>query len=194
MPNALPTYRFPSGTCIANAQVPEREPVTPDSPALAVMTDLTKVRAVCVSPQATLIEAETRMIHQGVRMLFVIGEPPCVDGIVTAADVHGEKSMRLVQQRHLKHGELIVGDVMAPLHELNAIDYSSVVRANVAQLVATLLKLGHGHLLVMEGATANSPPRVRGIVSLTQVERQLGMSLNSVEIATTFAEIKQALA
>ena len=36
--NTLPTFRFPEGTCIAQAQPPMGQPVTLASPARAVMT------------------------------------------------------------------------------------------------------------------------------------------------------------
>ena len=71
-PKALPTFRFPDGTCIAQAQPRQHPAVTLESPALSVMTDLTEVRAATVAPGMSLHQAELEMIHQGVRMLFVV--------------------------------------------------------------------------------------------------------------------------
>ena len=42
---ALPTFRLDRGTTLAQAQPTDNAPVTLASPALAVMTDLTKVKA-----------------------------------------------------------------------------------------------------------------------------------------------------
>jgi len=192
--NPLPTFRFPDGTRIAQAQPPQKGPVTLASPALAVMTDLTEVRAATVQPQTSLANAELKMIHQGVRLLFAVDEMPNVQGIVTAGDIHGDKPLRLVQQRQLTHDEITVADVMTPLSSLDGIDFAALSRATVGQVVATLLKFGHPHLLVVEGASVAGPARIRGLVSQTQVERQLGTPLQSMEIATTFSEIHRALA
>lgn len=191
---ALPTFRFPGGTCIPQAQPPMHGPVSMESPALQVMTDLAEVRAATTTPEMPLAQAEAKMIHQGVRLLFVSTEMPCVDGIVTALDLQGNKPLRLVHQRHARYEDLCVGDVMTPLTELDAIDFASLRKATVGHVVATLLKFGRPHLLVVEGFTASAPARIRGLISQSQVERQLGHALPTAEVASTFAEIEQALA
>lgn len=190
----LPTFRFPDGTCIAQAQPVQHGAVTLDSPALQVMTDLTEVRAATTQPQISLAQAKTKMIHQGVRLLFVVSEMPCVDGIVTAADLEGNKPLRLVHQRQVRHEELCVADVMTPLANLDVIEFSTLQRATVAQVVDTFKQFGQLHLLVVEAASASAPARIRGILSQTQVQRQLGVPLHTTEIARTFSEIEQALA
>ncbi len=189
----LATYRVPDGTCVAQAQVARRAPVDLDSPALAVLTDLTEVRAATASPGITLPEAEQLMIQQGVRLLFVVTEVPCVDGIVTLYDMHGEKSVRVLEERRLRREQLQVRDVMTPLSALDAVDYGALSGATVGDVVATFRQLGHPYLIVIEAASAAAPGRVRGLISQSQVERQLGSALPAVEIAGTFAEIHRAL-
>ena len=191
---ALPTFRFPERTCIAQAQPVTHGPVTLESPAIEVMTDLAEVRAATTTPQMALAQAESKMIHQGVRMLFVVSEMPGVDGIVAAADLRGNKPMQLVNQRQVRYEDLTVEDVMTPLSDLDAIDFMTVRRASVGQVVATLAQFGHPHLLVVESASPVSQARIRGIISQTQVERQLGQALAMTEVASTFAEIEKALA
>jgi len=192
MPNTpLPTIRYPAGTRIVQAQPPQHGAVSFESPAINVMTDLTLVRAATIPPQSPLGQAELKMIHQGVRLLFVVSEMPSVDGIVTAGDLSGDKPLRLVHQRQMKFNDMTVSDVMTPLNEIDAIDIVALRRANVGQVVATLIRSGRPHLLVtqqMDGA-----PLIRGLISRTQIERQLGTQLMATEIATTFAEIEQAL-
>lgn len=190
---ALPTFRFPEGTCIAQAMPHQHDHVSMSSPAVHVMTDLAAVRAATIEPHTSLAQAEQRMIHQGVRLLFVVSEMPCVDGVVTARDLQGDKPLRLVNQRQVKYGDLSVLDVMTPLSQIDAVDYAAIARAQVSDVVSTLQKFGHPHLLVIESATEKTAARIRGIISQTQVERQLGKPLAATEIATTFAEIEKAL-
>jgi CBS-domain-containing membrane protein len=192
--SALPTFRFPENTCIPQAQPQSMGPVTLTSPGLQVMTDLALVKASTIDPQTSLARAEQVMIHQGVRLLFVVSSFPCVEGLVTAADLIGDKPMRVVHQRGVHHQELSVADVMSELSALDALDFSVLKSANVAQVIATLNKFGRQHLLVVESATSQSPARIRGVISQTQLERQLGRSIAAAEIATTFAEIGKALA
>lgn len=191
---ALPTFRFPAGTHIVQVQPPQHGPVTLASPAMEVFTDLAQIRAATVQPQTSLGQAELKMIHQGVRLLFVVSDMPSVDGILTAADIAGDRPMRLVNQRQIKFHELTVADVMTPLFEIDAITFASVQRATVEQVVATLVHRGRPHLLVIDSETADGSPRIRGLISQTQVERQLGRQLPSTGMAQTFAEIEQVLA
>lgn len=189
----LPTFRFPDGTCIPQAVVPANRSVKLDSPALWVMTDLTQVGAATVRPDETLGSAEQIMIQQGVRMLFVVEHMPCVDGVITATALAGDKPMKLVQQRQVRRDELCVGDVMSRLSDLDVVPLEVLERATVGAVAAMLRKLGRRHLLVVEHATAESAARIRGLISHTQVERQLRSPLPMHEIATSFLEIEQAL-
>ena len=190
----LPTRHLAAGSTLTQAEPWATTPVTLDSPALAVMTDLAKVKAATTVRSTRLPQAEQLMIYQGVRMLFVVGEMPVVEGLVTHADIDGDRAMRVVQQRGLRHDEVTVGDVMTDLATLDAVDLAALKTARVSNVVATLKALGHHHLLVTERGAASQPARIVGIVSRSQVARQLGMPVEVVEIAGSFAEIKQMLA
>lgn len=192
--NTLSTFRFPEGTCIAQAQPHMGVPVTLSSPGRAVMTDLTHVRAATIRPDMPLAEARQTMIHQGVRLLFVVSEMPCVEGLITSTDLEGERPMQQIHKRGVKYEDLVVADVMSPLSTLDAIDLEDLAHADVARVVATLKQLGRRHMLVVQKAGTGHGPRVRGVISQTQIERQLGQPIALVETAGSFAEISQSLA
>jgi CBS domain-containing protein len=189
----LPTFRLERGTAIAQADVSNDAPVTLESPALDVMTDLTRVKAATTHPATTLRHAEQLMIYQGVRMLFVVTTMPSIEGLITATDLDGDKRMRVVHERGLHYDELSVADVMTELASLDAIDYGRMRTASVGNAIATLKRLGRNHLLVVEAATARTPRRIRGVVSRSQIERQLGTRIDVTPIASSFSEIERAL-
>lgn len=191
---ALPAFSLEPGTALAQAQPWNSEPVTLHSPALAVMTDLTQVKAATIPPAAGLRQAEQTMIYQGVRMLFVVSGMPAIEGLVTTTDLRGDKQMRAVHDRGLHYDELTVADVMTGLSQLDALDFARVRAAQVGNLVATLKRQGRNHLLVVEAASAGAPRRVRGVVSRAQIERQLGTPIAITPIASSFSEIERALA
>ena len=191
--SALPAFRLEAGVSIAQAAPWLTAPVTADSPAREVMTDLTLVKAATVHPQTSLRQAEQLMIYQGVRMLFVVTEMPSFDGLITTTDLHGDRQMRLVHERGARYDELTVADVMTPLAMLDAIDHDRIARAQVGDLIATLRRFGRNHLLVVQAATDGTPRRVRGVVSRAQIERQLGEAITLTPIAENFSEIERAL-
>ena len=130
--SALATRRLQHPTTIAQAQPWQTDAVTLDSPALAVMTDLTKVKAATTSPATTLRQAEQLMIYQGVRMLFVVSEMPSLEGLITSTDLHGDHVMRIIQQRNARYDELTVGDVMVSRSALDAIEHEQMRRRRSA--------------------------------------------------------------
>lgn len=171
---ALNTFRFSADTCIPQAQPKERERVSLESPAINVMTDLAQVRAETISPETPIAKAEDVMKFRGVRSLFVTSNFPCVDGLVTAADLMGNKPLQVVGQRNIKFQDVCVSDVMKEFAEMDLLDYDELKAATVSRVVATFKKLKCSHLLVVQAATKSGPARIRGVISLTQVERQLG--------------------
>jgi len=190
----LRTFRFPEDACIAQAQPPMGVPVTPASPARAVMTDLTHVRAATIAPDMRLTEARQTMIHQGVRLLFVVREMPCVDGLITSTDLEGERPTQVISARSLRYEDLTVADVMSPLPSLDAIDLEDLSHANVAQVIDTLKQVGRRHLIVVQKAGQGHGPRVRGVISLSQIERQLGQTIGLVDTSEIYRETRSTLA
>jgi CBS-domain-containing membrane protein len=173
----LTTFRFSEETCIPQAQPKFKTHVALDSSALDVMTDLAVVKAETIDPKTLLPAAEKVMISRGVRSLFVTTDFPCVDGLVTAADLMGNKPLQVISNRRIKHQELCVEDVMTPLSGLDIADYDELKNSTVDRVVATFEALKCTHLLVVQRAREEGPARIRGVISVTQVERQLAMSI-----------------
>ncbi len=190
---AIDTFRLDGNFAVAQVLPQGLTTVTEDSPAIWVMTDLTQMRAATTRPATSLRQAEQMMIHQGVRMLFVITDMPSIEGLITSTDLSGDRPMRLVNERHVHFDELNVGDVMTPLHLLDAIDLDDMQSATVGNLIATLKRFGRNHLLVVEKSGAKTPRRIRGVISRAQIERQLGKTIVITQIANSFSEIERAL-
>ena len=162
------------------------------SPAIEVMTDLAKVQAITIRRLATIDEATRTMMARGVRALFVVDNDVEVIGIVTSTDTQGEKPILLTQQRGIRYDEVMVRDIMTPAERLEAMELADVLKARVGDVVVTLRLSGRQHALVIERGT--SEPTVRGIFSLTQIARQLGLAPQPVhDIGRTFVEIEAAL-
>lgn len=166
--------------------------VTLDSPALDVMTDLKRVQAVTIGPDATLNAASKAMLRNTVRSLLVADEKRCVLGIITATDILGEKPMQIVQERGVRHAEVLVRDIMTPRERLEVLDLEDIHAAEVGHVVATLEWAGRQHALVAE-KDASGRQMIRGIFSASQIACQLGRALNT-QVASTFAEIEAAIA
>lgn len=177
--------------------------VTLESPALEVMTDLCRSTPATIRPQAPIGAANQFMISRAVRLLLVVDDREAVLGLVTATDVLGEKSMRAAIELGIKRGELTVADIMTPARQVEVIALGDIEGARVGHVLETLRHAGRQHALVVDfdvippKSLIDAPVRrsmVRGILSLSQLGRQLGIVLQtSGEVARTFAEIESAL-
>lgn len=166
--------------------------VTVDSPAIEVMTDLRRVPAASIVPGVTLAQANDAMILRGVRLLLVVGPRGNVIGTLTATELLGERPLQLAGERRVTRDELTVRDVMVPTEHTDALELEDVLHAEVGHVVATLQRLGRQHILVID-REAPEGPVVRGIFSATQIARQLGVPVQTTEIARTFAQIEMAI-
>lgn len=186
----LPAQRLTGAVRVISTALPS--PVNLTSPALDVMTDLRLINAAVIEPHKTMESANAYMMQRGVRSLFVLDRDKLVCGFITASDILGEKPLRFIQERCVKHNEILVSDIMTPLERLEAIPIGRVQHAHVGNVIATLLDAGRQHTLVIEHDVEGKPV-VCGIFSLTQIEKQLGVTIQSTEVAKTFTEIEAAL-
>jgi CBS domain-containing protein len=182
---------------------PQASRVEVESPALQVMTDLARVSPATIRPQAPLAGANQFMITRGVRLLLVVDDGETVVGVITATDILGERPMVVATGRGLRRDELTVADVMTPAEQVQVVALADVEGARVGHVLEMLRRAGRQHALVVDFDTLPptrplAPPSkrtmVRGIFSISQIARQLGIAVQTGgEVARTFSEIESAI-
>jgi CBS-domain-containing membrane protein len=190
--DSLPQLRL-AGTHCEIASPRQEGHARLDSAAVEVMTDLRRIPAANIAANTRLPEANQIMILRGVRMLFVTDSASRVLGLITTADLLGEKPMKVGRALEIPFAELAVHHVMTPLEAMEAVSIADLSRARVGHVVSTLKRAGRQHALVLEQGP-NGEAIIRGILSSSQIARQLGIALNTTEVARTFAEIEAAIA
>ena len=201
--HALPIQELGEGAGYRRPTQAKAMQVTHESPALEVMTDLLRSSPATIRPQAPLEGANHYMISRGVRLLLVVDERDTVLGVVTATDVLGEKALRAALELGLRRDELKVGDIMTPARQVEVLAFADIEGTRVGHVLETLRRAGRQHALVIDvevlpaRSLIDKPVEramVRGIISLSQLARQIGVPLQSAgEVARTFSEIEAAL-
>jgi CBS domain-containing protein len=164
-----------------------------NSPAVEAMTDLRHVVPVTIAPGASIDDANRTMIASGVRALFVVEQGNTeMLGLVSSADILGERPLQLVQQRGLQRHEIQVRDVMTTRERLGMLELVDVLHARVGDVVETLLQAGRQHVVVSD-RQRDGGRQLCGLFSLTRIATQLGVTLEAAEISQTFAEIESAI-
>jgi predicted transcriptional regulator len=185
----LPIRELGAGAGFRRPTQAQAAKVSIESPALEVMTDLTRTTPATIRPQAPLAGANQFMITRGVRLLLVTGEREDVLGVITATDILGERPMLVATERGMRRDELTVADIMIPAERVEVIALADLAGARVGHVVETLRRAGRQHALVVDDERM-----VRGIFSLSQIARQLGVSMAiGGEVARTFSEIGAAI-
>ena len=181
--DASVTYHRPDHTTFSQVEM--------DDPALEVMTDFKKVTAITISPRESIETANQRMIQKGIRSLFVVDVHDYLVGLITASDILGEKPIQYIQSFGGQRKDINVEDIMVSRKNLEVLSIKDVSHARVGDIVETLKHDERQHALVVDNQGPNNEKTVRGIFSLTQIARQLGIDIQIHELAHTFAEIAQ---
>jgi CBS-domain-containing membrane protein len=171
--------------------LPDRVKIT--SPAIDTMTDLRQITAVMVSLTTPLDMALERMIKGGVRMLLVTDADGKVQGLITSRDMQGEKPLKILEKTGGTRKDLVVGDLMTMKSKLEVLMMGDVLRATVGDIIATLKEVDRQHAIVVDSDPYTGELAVRGIFSLAQIGRQLGLEISPTQRATTFADLDWAM-
>jgi hypothetical protein len=77
---------------------------------------------------------------------------------------------------------------MTPQHQVEVLDYAEVAKSRVGDVVETLKTMGRQHALVVEH-TEDGHQVIRGILSATQIGKQLGIEIDTSDVAGSFAAL-----
>lgn len=198
--HALPVQPVPASGLNLCASRPR---ATLKDPALRLYTDLRSGAVVVVQPEDDTHSTLALLVRAGVRMALVgrvRDGNGNVDGLVTAADLAGERATLRALDRGVAHQDLVVGDVMTPISQWPSIDFSALARAQVGDVIETLRASGRRYLLVTETAITQTPlksgvpvTRLRGIFSASRIEQALETALPEDLQSKSFAELRVAL-
>ena len=165
------------------------EHVNLDDSALAVMTDLKRVIAATISARVSIDSANRKMIEKGIRLLLVVDSKEKILGIITATDILSEKPIQYMQRLGGKREDVTVEDIMIPQENLEILEFRDVSHSKIGDILETLNYQGRQHALVVDHEGPEGVRSVRGIFSVNEIARQLGIDIQTFEVFHTFAEI-----
>ena len=171
--------------------LPDRVRMT--DPAVDVMTDLSRVSTLMVALTTPLNQALELMIKGGVRMLLVTEADGKVNGLITSRDIHGDKVQTILRKTGGAQKDLLVGDIMTLKNRMQALQMVDVLSAKVGDIIATLKAVDRQHAVVVDTDPYTGEQAVRGIFSLAQIARQLGLNVDASLAAVTFDRIAEAI-
>jgi CBS domain-containing protein len=140
------------------------------------VTDFTWEQPVTVTEERSIDDALRDMMLAGVRALLVVNEG-AVTGLITSYDIQGERPLQfLLTSNYAQHDEIEVGHIMTRWEHVPRLDWRDVCATRVNDIVMFFRETGTTHVVLVEEADREGS-FVRGLISRTQLERQLGRSL-----------------
>ena len=182
-----------SGITFHKPQAPRLSKVTANDPAMDVMTDLKNIAAITIMTSESIDNANEKMKTKQVRMLLVVDVHDLIVGLITSSDILGEKPMKYIQMNGGTHKDIRVEDVMTSYSDIETLDIKEVAHAKVGDIVETLKHDGKQHALVVDNQGQGNSKTVRGIFSVSQIARYLGVDIETHEVANTLAEIAHVI-
>jgi CBS domain-containing protein len=148
-------------------------------PATRVVSDFSREQPLTVGEDRSVDDALDQMFRFGVRALLVVREQSGaavtpVTGLITSYDIQRERSLRAFQGSERGRRDAIrVQDVMTPWEQFPVVNWETLRQARVEHLVQIFEGLGATHLVVVQSEPGGGM-MVRGLISRTRLERQLG--------------------
>lgn len=178
---------------------PAPKQLTPQSPAVAVLTDFTQVMPQSISGDTPIDDAHLKMRHGGIRLLFVMDKQAHCVGVLTAKEVIGTRRINLaMQQRNLERSEVTAAMIMTPWEKLSAMPLEQLASLTIEDLLLSMESFTEQHLLITE-RKPNQELSVRGIISATDIQAVMGSRIPAklpttvVPMARSFADICQVI-
>lgn len=179
-------YVLPAHTPITKPMPPR---LSPDSPALTVLTDFQQVQPLTVPADTSVVDARKVMEHAGVRLLLVVDNDGDCVGVLNARDVIGGRLItQAMQRRGIDREDVTARMVQTPCAELHALSMERLAALSIGQLVRELEAYGDQHLLVTETDRLGHQ-RIRGVISAADIGRALGSDVATLPEARSFSDI-----
>jgi len=174
-----------------SAEDSEPASISLDSPALSVMTDLKQRPAVTISPTQSIDSALELMNSARVRMLIVADDTGHVFGILKASEILGGTPTRIAHDDAIPRADIQVSRLMLPVANLHALTLDEVASARIGDVVLTLSHLGEPDILITQ--SSGDETQIRGILSVSEISKELGLNFDVSSRAHTFAELERAI-
>ena len=187
------TLNFQSLSNTPHCVLPDRghKDLSLDDPAIAVMTDHRIEKAPLINADRSLDRAMRQMAEDSCSMLIINNGEDGIAGLVTSADITGEKPIQYSKEAGKKRSELMVRHLMTKIEDIPALTIQDVLESKIGDILHTLNEIGSEYVLVTMIENGNTA--IRGVFSARSIARSLKIFFDPSPAARTFAEFTKAL-
>lgn len=188
--------KIPTLTLLPKSQFVQ-SPKTPlithlNDPALTMMINLEHTPAETISLNDHITDAILIEKASTDHVLFVTDDHHNIIGILTAEDVHGEKSYQIMQDKRIKRSDISVKMVMTPFDQVLCVELENLRYAKVSNVIVTLIESKQHYALVVDKNANGTAHMVKGFFWASLIGQALGSDITSTDVgAQSIAELQR---
>jgi predicted transcriptional regulator len=162
-----------------------------DDSAISVMNDHRIEKAPTSNLKTSLDAASKKMANEKSSLLLVENNDGQIVGLISSADISGEKPIQFINDTKKKRDEIKIGHLMTSINDMPVLNIQDVLKAKIGDVLHTLNEIGSEYILVT--TQEENETRIRGIFSARNIARSLNIFFSPSPGAKTFAEYSRAL-
>ena len=160
-----------------------------ESPAMSVMHGFHLVPPQLIEGNTSIDEALLILDKTHMRTSFVVDSDNKLLGVISKARLSSSYILKYVEKSGVNREDMTVSHIMVQLTQLHTVSEFAMRSAKVGDVLATLEKNGHEHLLVV----SQPPAHLCGYFDLIDMARMVDRPLSQVKKASSFTEIVDSL-
>ncbi|MGR6873965.1 CBS domain-containing protein [Pseudomonas sp. HK3] len=187
------TIKFSKLDTQPHSIVPDRgyKELNLEDSAISVMNDHRLEKAPICNTTTSLESATKQMANEKTSMLLVDNKEGQIVGLISSADISGEKPIQFINKTKKKRSEVKVGHLMSDVENMPVLDIQDVLQSKIGDVLHTLNDIGSEYILVT--SKDGDETCIRGIFSARHIARSLNIFFSPSPAAKTFAEYSRAL-
>ena len=165
--------------------------LTLDDNAISVLSDFRLEQAPHCPKGISLEMAMTKLKQSGSNLLLVHNDQQQIIGLISSADISGEKPIKFVKDTGKKRDELKVKHLMTSIENIPTISTQEAVKAQIGDILQTLNSVASEYVLVATQEDSNTA--IRGVFSARTIAKSLNIFFDPSPAAKNFMDYTKAL-
>lgn len=162
-----------------------------DDNAISVLSDYRLEQAPHCHNDLSLDTAMRKMQKVGTNILLVCNDAQQIIGLISSADISGEKPIQYVKDTGKKRDQIKIKHLMTNIEDIPAISTQDAISAQIGDILSTLNSVASEYILVT--TQEYNSTAIRGVFSARVIAKSLNIFFDPSPAAKSFMDYTKAL-
>ena len=162
-----------------------------DDNAISVLSDYRLEQAPHCHNGLSLDAAMSKMQKAGTNLLLVSNDAQQIIGLISSADISGEKPIQYVKDTGKKRDQIKIKHLMTSIEDIPVISTQEAINAQIGDILSTLNSVASEYILVT--TQEYNSTAIRGVFSARVIAKSLNIFFDPSPAAKNFMDYTKAL-